>query len=594
MRFTFQFLLDAVAWSAALLMAVVLRSEFHVDTASLAAVLVAAVAVSAVQLVVGLALRLYQGRYRYGSFEEVRAVTLTSFLVVAVLLVGATVLDGDLRLPRSAVLIALPIALLLLLAVRYVARLARESAARTSTGVEPAIVFGAGYLGETLVRRMATDPASPYVPVGLLDDDPGKRHVRIRSVDVLGRLDDLPDVVSRTGATVLVVAIAGAGADLIERVVDLASPCGLQVKVLPPLSEVLRGATQVDDLRDLSMEDLLGRPPVNTDVERIAGYLTGKRVLVTGAGGSIGSELCRQINRYGPAELIMLDRDETGLQSAELGVLGHGLLTGPEVVLADIRDAATLLGVFRSRRPEVVFHAAALKHLPMLQQYPEEAWKTNVLGTQSVLDAARAVGVSTFVNISTDKAANPCSVLGHSKRLAERLTAEVARQTGSAYLSVRFGNVLGSRGSVLPLFTAMIEHGGPVTVTDPDVTRYFMTIPEACQLVIQAGAIGHPGEVLILDMGEPVRILDIAERMIQLSGRDVEIVFTGLREGEKLHEDLVSEGEQHRSRVHPKISRAAVPALSPTGLDWTDWSRVWLEDPLSAAALTSPVGAGNR
>lgn len=270
----------------------------------------------------------------------------------------------------------------------------------------------------------------------------------------------------------------------------------------------------------------------------------------------------------------MLDRDETGLQGSQISISGHGLLDTNEVVLADIRDFGTIEEIFLDRRPEIVFHAAALKHLPMLEQYPKEAWQTNVLGTLNVLNAAKAAGVETFVNISTDKAANPTSVLGYSKRLGERLTASFAEETNKAYLSVRFGNVIGSRGSMLPTFAAQIKAGGPVTVTHPDVTRYFMTIPEACALVVQAGAIGSPGEVLILDMGEPIRIMDVAERMIAKSGREIEIVITGLRAGEKMHEELVGTGETDARPVHPKISHTAVEALSMADL-YTQRDMLW-------------------
>ncbi|MGL4197153.1 MAG: UDP-N-acetylglucosamine 4,6-dehydratase family protein, partial [Allorhizobium sp.] len=337
------------------------------------------------------------------------------------------------------------------------------------------------------------------------------------------------------------------------------------------LAEVLAGRSGLADLRKLTISDIIGRHPVDTQVASIAGYLSGKRVAVTGAGGSIGSELCRQIAGFSPSEIIMLDRDETALQDVQLSIVGHGLLDTNDVVLVDIRDETSLTEIFEARRPEVVFHAAALKHLPLLEQYPEEAWKTNVLGTLNVLHAAMRVGVDTFINISTDKAANPTSILGRSKRFAEGLTAWAAQETGRPYVSVRFGNVLGSRGSMVPLFTAMIEAGGPLTVTHPDVTRYFMTIPEACQLVVQAGAIGAPGEVLILDMGEPVKILDVAQRMIEMSGRKVDIVFTGLRQGEKLHEDLVSDGEVDLRRQHPKIAHNAVPPVHPAQLDVTAW-----------------------
>lgn len=588
LRFSTQFLLDATVWAIALFGAQIFRYEFNFSQINPWATTGMLVLAVLMQLAFGVSMRLYQGRYIYGSFEEVRAVTIATSGAAAILFVAVLIFGPMVALPRGTVPLALPMALVSMFAIRYLARLLRESQIYAEDA-EPALVFGAGYMGETLIRRMLTDPHSPYFPVGLVDDDPQKRHARIRNVDVLGGLDDLAEVVARTGAHILVVAIARADSHLMTKVAEAADPLGLQVKVLPPFEDVLKGATEVNDLRDLSIEDLLGRRPVDTDVESIAGYLTGKRVLVTGAGGSIGSELCRQIHRFDPAELIMLDRDETGLQAAELNVVGHGLLDGREVVLADIRDIDALEKVFFERRPEVVFHAAALKHLPMLQQYPEEAWKTNVLGTLNVLEVARSVGVEAFINVSTDKAAAPQSVLGHSKRLAERLTAQFGKETGLPYLSVRFGNVLGSRGSMLPLFTSMISRGGPLTVTDPDVTRYFMTIPEACQLVVQAGAIGRSGEVLILDMGEPVRIMDIAERMIEMSGREIDIVFTGLREGEKLHEVLRTEGEEDQRPVHPKISHARVPALSPQELDWSHWSQIWLPDDPTEIAGRSPL-----
>jgi dTDP-glucose 4,6-dehydratase len=370
---------------------------------------------------------------------------------------------------------------------------------------------------------------------------------------------------------VLIISIAHADAALLREITDTAVAVGLKVKVLPVLEDVLEGKSRLSDVRDIAIEDLIGRQPVDTEVESIAGYLEGKRVLVTGAGGSIGAELCRQIAKFSPRELIMLDRDETGLQGTQLSISGHGLLDTKDVVLADIRDADALQLVFADRRPDVVFHAAALKHLPMLEQYPDEAWKTNVLGTLNVLQAARSVGVTTFVNISTDKAANPTSVLGHSKRVAEKLTAWAAHETGLKYLSVRFGNVIGSRGSMLPTFTSLIEAGGPLTVTHPDVTRFFMTIPEACQLVVQAGGIGRASEVLILDMGEQVRIMDVAERMIEMSGKDISIVFTGLRPGEKLHEELIGRDELDERPIHPKISHTSIDPISPSRLDKAGW-----------------------
>ncbi|MFC9558815.1 polysaccharide biosynthesis protein [Agromyces sp. NPDC056965] len=523
------------------------------------------------QLVIGWMFHLYQGRFTYGTFEEVRALGAAVLVVAGILSVPVVLFGTSVGVPRSTVLIAVPIGLLLMFAARYLKRLYVERQQRPRADADRTLIYGAGDLGASLVRRMKTETESGFLPVGLLDDDVTYSNVRYSNVPVRGTLADLDQVVRDTKATVLVVAIARADSVMLRRVSDDGRHLGLQVKVLPRLDEILAGGTGLHEVRDVSIEDLIGRNPVDTDVGSIAGYLAGKRVLVTGAGGSIGSELCGQILKYAPAELIMLDRDETGLQGAQLRTVGHGLLDTRDVVLADIRDGGAIDGLFEERRPEVVFHAAALKHLPMLEQYPDEAWKTNVLGTLNVLNASRRVGVETFVNISTDKAANPTSVLGHSKRAAEKLTAWMASETGLRYLSVRFGNVIGSRGSMLPTFNALIEAGGPVTVTHPDVTRFFMTIPEACQLVVQAGGIGAPGEVLILDMGEPVRILDVAKRMIEMSGKEIAIVFTGLRDGEKLHEELVGAAETTERPRHPKIRHAMVQGASPSELELDGW-----------------------
>ena len=343
-----------------------------------------------------------------------------------------------------------------------------------------------------------------------------------------------------------------------------ARPSDVNLRVIPSTSEIVGGAVKLGDISHVTEEDLLGRRPIHTDEAGIREFLEGTRILITGAGGSIGSELARQVHRYGPAFVGMLDRDESGLHATQLSIDGQGLLSSEKLVLADIRDAERMDEVMQAVRPDIVFHAAALKHLPLLQRYPEEARKTNVLGTQNVLQAAHRAGVAAFINISTDKAADPTSVLGTSKLMTERLTASMTPEMTpfgpSRYLSVRFGNVLGSRGSVLTAFRHQIANGGPVTVTHPDVTRYFMTIPEAVHLVIQAALIGDHGEVLILDMGEPVRIDDVARQMIEKSGRDIDIVYTGLRDGEKMDEVLVSVDETAEHRRHPLISHTmAVP-----------------------------------
>ena len=576
-----QYLLDSLAWVVAIVLALVLRYELTIDQINPSGLAVFCGLAVLTQLVVGYSFALYRGRYSFGSFHEMRLLAVVTLVVSAILVFASALFGLVIDIPRSTGMIAFPFACLFMAAIRYLKRMYVESKARPGDEAQRALVYGAGFLGSSLVNRMMKDPESPYYPVGLIDDDPAKKHLRLSTVPVLGRLDELPDIAQRTRATVVVIAIADVEARQVREVTDRVSGLNLRVLVLPPLKDMLSKETDAGlaDFREVAVEDLIGRRPVDIHVDEVAGYLSGRRVLVTGAGGSIGSELCRQITAFGPSELIMVDRDETGLQATQLSITGRGLLDGKDTVLADIRDAQALERIFQERRPDVVFHAAALKHVSLLEQYPLEAWKTNILGTANVLRAAEKAQVRHFVNISTDKAANPTTVLGHSKRVAEKLTAWMARRTGERYVSVRFGNVIGSRGSMLPLFTEQIRQGGPLTVTDPEVTRFFMTIPEACQLVIQAGAIGRGGEVLILDMGEPVRILDVARRMIAMSGKDIDIVFTGLRHGEKLHEVLVGAGEDDSRPLHPKISHTSVAVLDPSDLNLRDWlSRCDLED----------------
>lgn len=574
---------DCAIWLGATITAVILRYEFRFEEVNWLSIISLGIAAGLLHVILGSSLGLYSGRYQYGSFVEVRSLTIavvieTIILSMALILV-VTILPEPTGIPRSSVLIAFPLALLVMFGLRYLWRLQSERSRQPNGQASPTLVVGAGNAGELIVRSMMTDPDSELRPVGLLDDDLTKRRLQLHGVSVLGGTHDIAKVARETGAEVLVLAIAKAEAPLLRELTDAGVTAGLRILVLPMVQQFASNNMSVSDLRSINIEDLLGRHPVDTHIEDVAGYVTGKRVLVTGAGGSIGSELCRQLYRFGPKELIMLDRDETGLQQAQLGTVGHGLLDSKDVVLANIREADTLEKIFQDRQPEVVFHAAALKHLPMLEQYPSEAWKTNVLGTLNVVNAARSVGVETFVNISTDKAANPTSALGHSKRVAEKITSWAAQETGLNYLSVRFGNVIGSRGSMLPTFRTLIEAGGPVTVTHPEATRYFMTIPEACQLVIQAGGIGRPGEVLILDMGEPVKILDVANRMIAMSGKKIEIVFTGLREGEKLHEVLVGNKENLERPFHPKISHTRADAISPDRLDKEEWLRRMIHQP---------------
>jgi FlaA1/EpsC-like NDP-sugar epimerase len=552
---------DAGAAAAAVALGTWLRYGYTIprDTVgSLVAVMVLAVAL---QVGVGVLLGLYRRRWSYGSFEEVAALAQCVVANAALLTTASVVVTGR-RVPTGATLIAAPFALVAMAGARYLWRLEEEHRRRPDrTVARSLLVFGAGGGGRQTLDALLLNPASPWYPVALLDDDPALGNLSLRGVRVAGDRTQMAEVAERTGATALVIAIPSASSDLLRELSALATETGLQVLVLPRVDDLLGAPVAVDDIRPLTARDLLGRRELDTDVTAIAGYLSQRRVLVTGAGGSIGSELCRQIHRFDPAALMMLDRDESALHGVQLSIEGQAMLDDRNLIVADIRDSQRMFEVFDAYRPDVVFHAAALKHLPLLEMHPDEAVKTNVWGTQGLLDQALRYGVERFVNISTDKAADPCSVLGYTKRIAERLTAAAVHETDRPYLSVRFGNVLGSRGSVLTAFRSQIESGGPVTVTHPDVTRYFMTVEEAVQLVIQAGAVGGPGEVLVLDMGTPVRIEDVARQLIKRAGGDIDIVHTGLRPGEKLHEHLFSADERGERRDHPLIYHVTVNPL---------------------------------
>lgn len=512
-------------------------------------------------------MRLHDGRSQVGSFDDVLLVALLGSLIASFVLVF-TLYSHVIRL---SVAVTGPMStFVVLLGTRAIYRvlrdwaLARESGARV-TQRKPVVVVGAGKGAAQLIGDMVRDPACLWMPVALVDDDPYKRHRRLSGVPVQGTTEDLERVAQRNAAEMVILAIPSASAADVRRFSSRARRMSLELKVLPSVNDLGNPLqVQIEDVRDINVSDFLGRQPVETDVSAIAGYLTGRRVMVTGAGGSIGSELCRQISQYEPAELIMFDRDESALHAVQLSMSGRALLDSDDTELGDIRDERFVMDLFERRRPQVVFHAAALKHLPLLESAPGEAVKTNVWGTHNVLNASVAHAVERFVNVSTDKAADPISVLGHSKRLAEGLTAAAAHEASGRFMSVRFGNVLGSRGSVLTTFTAQIARGGPVTVTDPGVTRYFMTIGEAVQLVIQAGAIGANGNALVLDMGEPVGITAVARQLIELACKRVDIVYTGLRDGEKLHEQLFSVGEVDRRPFHPLISHVHVPAFAPS------------------------------
>lgn len=555
-------LIDLLIWVLAIYGAALLRYDLNPEPIFTRSILALILLAAVLQAFVGGFIGPYAVGHERGSFEETRDIART-VLVTSLALIGVVLAPRVfVGVPRSVPFAAGAFAMIGMFASRFLIRSWRFRNHEAGAEQKKVIIFGAGEAGHRLTRSLLRDERSGFHPVALLDDDRSKGRLRCEGVKVRGTRADMRAVADRHGAEILIIALQFAEASTIREITELAAESELDVMVLPPVSEIIGGRPTAGDLRDVNVADLLGRRPIELDLVAIAQQVAGKRVMVTGAGGSIGSELCRQIARFNPEKLFLLDRDESGLQATQISIDGNGLLESDELLLADIRDLDTLRQLFGRAKPDLVFHAAALKHLPLLEAHPLEAWKTNVLGTLNVLTAAAEVGVGTFVNISTDKAANPSCMLGYSKRLAERLTAHFADRYPGRYVSVRFGNVLGSRGSVIHAFTAQIERGGPITVTHPDVKRYFMLIPEACQLVLQAASLGGDGEVMVLDMGAQVKIVDVARTLIRMSGRrDIDVIYTGLRPGEKLGEELFASNEQRKPTAHQLVSSVDVPSI---------------------------------
>jgi FlaA1/EpsC-like NDP-sugar epimerase len=508
---------------------------------------------------------LYRRLWAYASMSEVKlislAVTTASVVVTGVLvLLDATRL---LNVPRLVPVIDWVLSLVAIGGFRISLRLIAEARivnGRPRSGkVRNLLVIGAGDAGALVVREMQKNPQLNLHPVGYLDDDPGKQKHQIHGVQVIGKLSDLGRALAFRPVDEVIIAIPSAGGKIIRMVTDVCRLRGVPFRTMPGLFELIGGKVSVNRLREVDIADLLRREPAQIQDELVGVALTGKRLLVTGAGGSIGRELCRQAARWAPQMLILLGHGENSIFEAALELQEDFPSLPLHPVIADIRDLPRLQSVFENFRPQVIFHAAAHKHVPLMEANIEDAITNNVIGTRNVVQAATAVEAERLVMISTDKAVRPANVMGATKRLAEMIVLEAAHRTGRAYSAVRFGNVLGSRGSVVPLFKRQIAHGGPVTITHPDMRRYFMTIPEAVHLVLQTAAMGQGGEIYLLNMGQQVRILDLAEDLIRLSGlepgKDIEIVFTGIRPGEKLSEDLWEDGTTYQKTDHPDIFR---------------------------------------
>jgi len=558
------FITDILIFIIVPLLSLYLRLEGHVPAQLYTSVLHALPEFILIQMVVFYLFGLYHRIWRYAGINDLMAIA--GAVTISSMLVTMAAYQLELNLPRTVYILNVFFTLTFVGSSRLMVRIAGYLRRRLTSGLPRVLIVGAGDAGAMIAREIRQRYHDEKTLIGFIDDDPFKRNRYIMGVRVLGDRADIGRIVREKGVQEIIVAMPSAGAGLLRNIIRDCNRTRCVVKTVPGIYELLDGKVTVQQLRNIDLEDLLQRDSVELDMTNISAYLSGKRVLVTGAGGSIGSELCRQIAKMKPGKLILLGKGENSIYDihGELKERFPELSTEP--VIADVRDISRIQTIFQRLKPEVVFHAAAHKHVPLMESQPAEAVRNNIFGTGSVAKAADQAGTEVFIMISTDKAVNPTSVMGATKRVAELCIQNLNTQSRTRFAAVRFGNVLGSRGSVVPLFKKQIAKGGPVTITHPDMKRYFMTIPEASQLVLQAGSMAQGGEVFVLDMGEPVKIIDMTRDLITLSGlepgRDIEIKYTGLRPGEKLFEELLTAEEGTRATKHAKIYMANLKTVN--------------------------------
>jgi len=516
-------------------------------------------------------LGLYNRIWRYASISDLLNIFKANLVSSLVIITYIYFLQG--RFPRSVMTLDMFMTFFLIGSSRLALRLRHEYLQKRAfnDNLKKIFVFGAGDAGEMIIREMQKHPELGYMPVGLLDDDPDKLRMKIHNIPVLGGRNDVANIASEYGVTEVVIAIPTASGAQIKEIIGSCDNESIKFRTVPGVYELFDDNVYVSQIRDVKIEDLLGREEVDLNIHEIRNHIHGKTVLITGAGGSIGSQLSREIANFKPRKIVLLGRGEFSIYNLDQEFSTSYPDVIREVIISDVQDRDKIFDIFSKRKIDMVFHAAAHKHVPLMEDNPDEAVKNNIMGTKNVADAAEKNGVSTFVMVSTDKAVYPTSVMGATKRVAEMIIQSKSAISRTKFVAVRFGNVLGSRGSVIPLFKKQIEAGGPVTVTHPDMTRYFMTIPEAAKLVIQASLMAAGGEIFILDMGQPVKIIDLARDVIKLSGFepdvDIKIQFTGLRKGEKLFEELLTAEEGTRRTSHKKIFVAKKQDINADRLD---------------------------
>ncbi|QFT90866.1 UDP-N-acetyl-alpha-D-glucosamine C6 dehydratase [Bacillus sp. THAF10] len=505
--------------------------------------------------------KLYHKAWEYASVGELMGILKAVTYSVAVTGFVQILASGSMFI--RVLIVTWMLHMILIGGSRFSWRVYRDLYMKTSSNKKRTLIVGAGAAGSMVARQLLQNKEAELLPVAFLDDDEKKHKLQVLGIPVMGSVADMEETVEKMEIDNIIIAIPSLGKKEINTIYQECVKTDAKTKIIPMLEDLMSGKVSVNEVRDVEVEDLLGREPVKLDIKGISESITGKTVLVTGAGGSIGSEICRQISNFTPEKLILLGHGENSIYTIELELRAkYNDIIEIHTEIADIQDRDKIFFIMDKYRPDVVYHAAAHKHVPLMERNPEEAVKNNIFGTKNLADAADTFGIGTFVLVSSDKAVNPTNVMGATKRFAEMVVQELAQASKTKFVAVRFGNVLGSRGSVIPLFKKQIQAGGPVTVTHPDMTRYFMTIPEASRLVIQAGTLARGGEVFVLDMGDPVKIVDLAKNLITLSGYSIDeigIKYSGIRPGEKMYEELLNEDEIHKEDVFPKIHIGKAP-----------------------------------
>jgi FlaA1/EpsC-like NDP-sugar epimerase len=553
-------ILDSIMIALSVILAYFLRFDFQVKQPFFS--LLPYVIGLHISLVIGFFfwVKIYKRVWRYASIGEVislvKAITLAEIMFYAIHMTVQTSFP-EFIVPRSIYILAWVLITATIGGSRFVWRMFRDSYFKIQPHHRRTLIVGAGKAGALIAKELKHSSSLDLYPIAFIDDDQSKWKLEILGLPVLGGREKISEVVAKHSIDKIIIAIPSASKAEIAKIIEICKETKAKIKLLPRVSDLVDGKISINLIREVSLEDLLGRDPVQVDLEGIANYVTNQVVLVTGAGGSIGSELCRQILPFAPKQLLLLGRGENSIYDIEIELKKNFPQAKLETVIADVKDRHRIKAIFSEYKPSVVFHAAAHKHVPLMEKNPGEAVKNNIIGTKNVAECAHEYGADRFVMVSTDKAVNPTSIMGATKRVAEMFVQGMAKISHAKFITVRFGNVLGSRGSVIPLFKRQIEEGGPVTVTHPEMIRYFMTIPEAAQLIIQAGALAKGGEIFILDMGQPVKILELAKDLIRLSGfepdKDIKVLFTGVRPGEKLYEEILTQEEGISATKHNRI-----------------------------------------